>query len=159
MSAVPNADNVQTGRAFEELVRVFFGLKGLALQPKIKVFVGAGTKKKPHNFDLGCNQPPVLVECKCHVWTEGGNTPSAKLTIWNEAMLYFAATPSDYRKILVVRKSTRGAETLAEHYVKRFGHLIPSDVELWELDPISRQGRCLLGATAKSGAAGISVDT
>ena len=140
---MPKTGNVQTGRAFEELVKAFFGRQGLVLESNVSVPVGIGEKKKLHRFDLGCKNPPVLVECKCHVWTEGGNTPSAKLTIWNEAMLYFAATPSDYRKVLIVQKSARQSETLAEHYLRRFGHLIPSDVEVWEVDSISGQGRCL----------------
>ena len=83
------------------------------------------------------------MEGKCHTWTEGGNAPSAKLTVWNEAMLYFACAPPKYRKLLVVQRSLRGSETLAEHYLKRYRHLVPGGVELWEFDSVARQGRLL----------------
>ena len=85
-----------------------------------------------HKFDLGSESPPVLVECKAHTWTSGGNSPSAKLTVWNEAMHYFQCAPKGYRKILFVLRDERNAETLAEHYLRRYGHLVPDDVEVWE---------------------------
>ena len=69
--------------------------------------------------------------------------PSAKLTVWNEAMYYFAVAPTQYRKILFVLKSIRGSESLAQHYIKRYEHLIPPGVELWEYDMECVQGRCL----------------
>ena len=78
----------------------------------------------------------VIVECKSHKWTEGDNVPSAKLTVWNEAMLYFIAAPVEYRKIMVVLKdySPKRQETLAQHYLRTYSHLIPKGVELWEYD-------------------------
>jgi hypothetical protein len=138
-----NADNPRTGAEFERLVQAFFAGQGLSLVPKLGVPVGIGTAKKVHRFDLGSETPPVLVECKCHVWTEGGNAPSAKLTVWNEAMLYFACAPEKYRKIMVVQRSLRGLESLAEHYLKRYRHLVPTRVEIWEFDPATTQGRLL----------------
>jgi hypothetical protein len=33
--------------------------------------------KKPHRFDLGSDDPPILVECKSFTWTSGGNSQSA----------------------------------------------------------------------------------
>ncbi|HXL34331.1 MAG TPA: hypothetical protein VN953_05395 [Gemmatimonadales bacterium] len=115
--------------------------------------VGTGKAKKDHKFDLGSESPPVLVECKCHTWTEGGNAPSAKLTVWNEAMLYFACAPLKYRKLLVVQRSLRGPETLAEHYLKRYRHLVPGGVELWEFDSVTRQGRLLYKSQEAEGGA------
>lgn len=47
-----------------------------------------GKIKKKHSFDLGCKDKKI-VECKSHKWTSGGNIPSAKLNVWNEAMYYF----------------------------------------------------------------------
>lgn len=63
--------------------------------------------------------------------------PSAKLTVWNEAMYYFSVTPSDYRKILFVLRdySESRKQTLAEYYIRNYEHLIPSSVEIWEYDP------------------------
>jgi hypothetical protein len=81
----------------------------------------------------------MIVECKSHRWTSGHNIPSAKLTVWNEAMYYFHAAPSEYKKILfVLRDLRRGTgESLAHYYVRTFGHLIPSGVEVWEYDEAS----------------------
>jgi len=56
-------------------------------------------------------------------------------------MLFFAAAPSEYRKCLVVLRSLRGRESLAETYVRYFGHLIPSGVELWECEPDRNDAR------------------
>ena len=60
--------------------------------------------------------------------------PSAKLTVWNEAMYYFSLAPSSYRKIFFVLKDVcdHRRESLAEYYVRLKQHLIPSDVEVWE---------------------------
>ncbi|MCH8878045.1 MAG: hypothetical protein IIA89_14700 [Chloroflexi bacterium] len=129
-----NSDNPRLGLEFERTAKSEFAEFGIPLQKDFSVDVGISSKKKPHKFDLGSSSPPVLVECKRHTWTEGGNTPSAKLTIWNEAMYYFAVAPNGYRKILYVLRSLRGGESLADHYIKRFEHLIPDDVEIWEYD-------------------------
>lgn len=78
----------------------------------------------------------VIVECKSHRWTAGHNIPSAKLTVWNEAMYYFHAAPGGYRKILFVLKDLRRGtgESLCSYYLRTYGHLIPDDVEFWEYD-------------------------
>jgi hypothetical protein len=136
-----NAENPATGAKFETVVRDFFSRQGLALQPDFPVEVGFTPPLKRHNFDLGCADQPTLIECKCHTWTEGGNAPSAKLAVWNEAMFYFTATPHQYRKILAVLRHFRGAETLAEHYLKRFRHLVPIGVEIWEIAADGQSGR------------------
>lgn len=90
--------------------------------------------KKQHNFDLG-NQD-IIVECKSHKWTASDNIPSAKLTVWNEAMYYFLISPENYRKIFFVLKSYSHKRdiTLAKYYIKTYKHLIPNDVEFWEYD-------------------------
>src|SRR3989344_534310 len=119
-----NSENPAKGAKFEKVVRDFFSRQGLALQPDFGVDVGFSPPLKPHEFDLGCTDPPTLVECKCHTWTEGGNSPSAKLAVWNEAMFYFTAAPHRYRKILAALRHSRGAETLAEHSVNRFSHTL-----------------------------------
>jgi len=92
------------------------------------------TEKKLHRFDLGSDAPPVLVECKSHTWTQGGNMPSAKMTVWNEAMYYFHLAPSMYRKILFVLKHSRREVTLASYYLRTHGHMVPDGVEIWEYD-------------------------
>lgn len=127
--------NTHVGRAFEVDAQAFFARKGLNLKPGITVAIGINGQK-PHAFDLGDENRKVLVECKAHTWTEGGNVPSAKITAWNQAMFYFLVTPPGYRKILFVLRdfSSERGETLAAYYVRTNAHLVPPDVEVWEFD-------------------------
>ena len=104
-----NADN-PTGAKFEAAVQAFFRSKGLDLHRDYSVDVGAGSTHKSRKFDLGSGKPATLVECKSHTWTEGGNAPSAKLSVWNEAMLYFLVAPPSHRKILAVLGLLGGQE-------------------------------------------------
>ena len=76
----------------------------------------------------------MLVEYKSHTWTQGGNMPSAKMTVWNEAMYYFHLAPVMYRKILFVLKQSRREVTLASYYLRTHGHMVPDGVEIWEYD-------------------------
>jgi len=67
------------------------------------------------------------------------------MTVWNEVMFYFTLAPSDYRKILFVlhdQHLTR-KETLAEYYIRVHGHLVPSEVEIWEYEAAVSAGRQL----------------
>lgn len=131
-----NDSNVKTGAEFERVARRVLAAHGLELTPDIVLKVAAGSLAGQHKFDLGSHEPPVLVECKAHTWTTGGNSPSAKLTIWNEAMHYFQCAPPGYRKIVFVLRDERRGESLAEHYLRRYGHLVPDDVEIWEYRPL-----------------------
>src|SRR5690242_6943912 len=99
--------NTHAGNDFEGAACEFFATQGITLTKNFSVPVGVGQTKKPHRFDLGSESPPVLVECKSHTWTQGGNMPSAKMTVWNEAMYYFHVAPPSYRKILFVLKHFR----------------------------------------------------
>lgn len=140
-----NRDNPRKGSEFEKLARRFFHSRGLNLQRGFAVDVGIANLKRPHKFDLGCADPPVLVECKSHTWTKGGNSPSGKLSVWNEAMYYFVVAPAHFRKVLFVLRSIRKGESLGQHYVKRFRHLIPEGVEIWEFDPKEGHANGLYG--------------
>ena len=125
--------NAHVGRVFESKAQAFFLSQGLELELNVSVPIGVnGTKL--HAFDLGSHEHKVLVECKSHTWTEGGNVPSAKMTAWNQAMYYFYVAPEEYRKILFVLYdfSEKREETLAEYYLRTNSHLIPKGVELWE---------------------------
>ena len=129
--------NAHVGRGFEAVALDVFAAKEIHLESNLKLPVGVAENKKLHAFDLGCEQQKIIVECKCHKWTApNDNVPSAKLTVWNEAMYYFLVAPQGYRKILFVLRdlSERRGETLAEYYVRTYGHLIPEDVEIWEVD-------------------------
>jgi len=132
---VANSDNPKTGAEFERTAQRVLSAHGLMLSHDFTVRVAAGSHAGQHKFDLGSHCPPVLVECKAHTWTSGGNSPSAKLTVWNEAMHYFQCAPAGYRKIFFVLHDDRRGESLAAHYLKRYAHLVPDDVEIWEYRP------------------------
>jgi hypothetical protein len=123
--------NAHAGREFEEAARLFWAGEGVHLQPNFAVPVGYKIKKV-HRFDLGSEDPPILIECKSYTWTSGGNSPSAKIRGMNEAMLHFSVAPPHYRKLLFVLKHLRGELSLATHYVRTQGHLIGPAVEIWE---------------------------
>ncbi|MDE0411023.1 MAG: hypothetical protein OXI37_02235 [Gammaproteobacteria bacterium] len=128
--------NEHVGREFEKRVRTVLAEHGLKLHPNHKVAVGIALQKKEHAFDLGSEDPRVIVECKAQTWTEGNKVPSAKMTNWAEAMFYFYMAPHIYRKIFFVERSERKTtgETLLSYFRRTHSHMIPSDVEFWELD-------------------------
>jgi len=140
---VGSVSNTHAGDDFETLARSFFAQHGISLVKNFSVPVGVGGLKKAHRFDLGSESPPVLVECKSHTWTLGGNMPSAKMTVWNEAMYYFHVAPEKYRKILFVLKHSRRDVSLASYYLKTHGHLVPNGVEIWEYDTSSNSAERL----------------
>lgn len=136
---VGSKSNAHVGRDFELVAQRVFALQGIHLQLSHVVEIGIGAAKKSHAFDLGCSSQKWLVECKSHRWTAGHNIPSAKMTVWNEAMYYFHAAPQGYKKILFVLKDLRRGtgESLVNYYLRSHGHLVPADVELWEYDASS----------------------
>jgi hypothetical protein len=141
--------NAHAGREFEANAREYFlREEGLDLQGGVSVEIGVGTLKKSHGYDLGSESPPVLVECKSHNWTETGNMPSAKVTVWNEAMYFFHLAPARFRKVLFVLRAQHPSkkETLAEYYIRLYSHLIPQGVAVLEYDPSSKTGRYLKNA-------------
>src|SRR6266568_3496516 len=136
---IGSISNTHAGREFQEAARLFFDQTGIMLKPEFAAFVG-GKVKKPHKFDLGSDDPPIIVECKSYTWTSGGNSPSAKLRSLNEAMLLFSVSPNHYRKILFMLKHLRKNVSLAAHYIKTQGHLIGEGVEIWEFDMDAKHG-------------------
>lgn len=131
-----------SGGPLEYAAQTFFAKKeGIQLKPNYRLPIGSVTKKF-HRFDLGSDHPAVLVECKSHGWTSGGNSPSAKFSIWNEAMYYFHLAPWYYRKIMFVRRHLRNSweETLAQRYLRLHRHMVPEGVEFWEFDELTRAG-------------------
>jgi hypothetical protein len=144
---VGSVSNAHVGRDFENAALRVLAQHGLNLKKNFRVPVGLNGKSKMHAFDLGCEEQKILVECKSHKWTApNDNVPSAKLTVWNEAMYYFLVAPPGFRKILFVLKhlSDRRRETLAQYYIRTYRHLIPQDVEIWEFDEVSGEAIELL---------------
>ena len=136
--------NAHVGRDFENAIQSYFEKNNLSLNEHVSVQIGINGKKY-HSFDLGNEEKKVLVECKAHKWTESDKVPSAKLTVWNEAMFFFYAAPPGFRKLLVVLHdfSSKRNETLGEYYIRTYAHLIPKDVEIWEYNEISKEGKIL----------------
>lgn len=131
--------NSHVGRDFEERARKVLAKHGLDLIPNHKVTVEISSKTKEHAFDLGSENPRVIVECKAQTWTAGNRVPSAKMKNWAEAMFYFHMAPDTYRKIFIVERSVRETtgETLLSYFLRTQFHMIPDDVEFWELDGAS----------------------
>ena len=131
-----STSNSQVGRDFEERARKALAARGLRLTPNHKVACGLASVRKDHSFDLGSEDPKVIVECKSHTWTASGNVPSAKMKNWAEAMFYFHMAPKDYRKIFFVERSVRRgrSESLLGYFLRTQAHMIPPGVEFWELD-------------------------
>lgn len=135
---VGSISNAHIGRDFEEAAHVYFTAQGYQIIKDMALPIGL-ERKKNHRFDLGTPadaEDKIIIECKSHRWTSGDNVPSAKLTVWNEAMYYFHLAPSEYRKIFFILRdySNKRNETLGEYYIRTYGHLIPSDVEIMEYD-------------------------
>jgi hypothetical protein len=132
---IGSISNSQVGADFELVALKFFEKRGVKLSRNFAVEVGLSDKKK-HCFDLGAANPKIIVECKSHKWTAGANVPSAKMTVWNEAMYYFHLAPKAFRKILFVlhdRRSEDG-ESLLSYYKRTYSHMIPEGVEFLEWD-------------------------
>lgn len=129
-----SSSNAHVGREFESTAQDILASRDIELEKSFSLLVGVGKKKKQHRFDLGSEFPQIIVECKSHRWTKGDYVPSAKMTVWNEAMYYFHLAPENYRKILFVLQhySPKRQETLAEYYIRTYDHLIPSGVEICE---------------------------
>lgn len=138
---VGSVSNAHVGSDFEKSAQELLDSLGFHLTPDFALPVGVGEKKKEHRFDLGSASPEIVVECKSHRWTAGGNVPSAKMTVWNEAMYYFSLAPKSYRKIFFVLRdySPKKKETLAQYYVRMYDHLVPDEVEIWEFDEDNRE--------------------
>ena len=135
--------NAHAGAAFELQIARYYAKQEIQVERDYVVPIGVGGTKKSHRFDLGSAESGYLVECKSHTWTEGNKVPSAKMAVWNQAMYYFHIAPKRYRKVLFVLKATSSSrrETLAEHYVRTYSHLIPPGVEIWEFNDRTREAR------------------
>lgn len=128
--------NSDVGKKFEAVAKKYFKNKGWDLTSDFKLTTGL-ERKKEHAFDLGSENKKVIVECKSHKWTKGNNIPSAKITLWNEAMYYFHLVSEDYKKIFFTIKDLNKSNTsLVEHYLKNHYHLIPKNVYFYEYDEI-----------------------
>lgn len=91
------------------------------------------SKKKEHKFDLGNYN--YLIECKYCEWTKGRNNPSGKISTLREVILYFLLAPKNYKKILVLNKSSlKNNETILDYFLRLNKHLISDDFIFFEVD-------------------------
>ena len=125
--------NTFKGSKFEEVTKL---LLEEYLQEKLeeqkKVEIGF-EEKREHRFDLGNSN--YLIECKAYEWTKENNNPSAKLSTLRETLHYFFLAPKNYKKILVLKKSrVKNGETVLDYFIRLNYHLIPKDVEIFEID-------------------------
>ena len=124
--AISNAD---VGKEFENKIFECLGKHGFLLEKQKRVSIGIASKKD-HAFDFGSEN--ILVECKSQTWTESGNSPSAKIKNWSDAMFSFYLAPSKYKKLFFVEMSynQKQCKTLLEYFIEHYFYLIPSDVLL-----------------------------
>jgi uncharacterized protein YbaR (Trm112 family) len=94
-------------------------------------------KKHLHEFDGGNKE--LLVECKNYHFTKTNKKPSAKLSTLKQEILHFLACPNNYKKILVINKTSNGKETLGEYFVRTSDHLIPKDLVVFNFDVTTNQ--------------------
>ena len=121
------------GREFEERTQKILAQQGLRLDALHDIPCGLGSVTKNHAFDLRSENPKVIVECESHTWTSGRNLPSAKMENWAEVMFHMA--PPEYGTIFFVERSVchERDETLLGHFLCAQAHMVPPDVEFWEL--------------------------
>lgn len=133
---IGSISNVHVGADFEKAALLFFENQGKQLIRNFPLEIGVHEKTKKHCFDLGSANPKIIIECKSHKWTAGGKVPSAKMTTWNEAMLYFHLAPKDFKKVFFTLHDKRATigETLVAYYKRTYPHLIPEGVEFLEYD-------------------------
>ncbi len=136
---IGSKNNASVGSDFEIAIKTLFEKRfHIKLEKQLSVSIGVSKETKPHRFDLGNSNAKVAVECKSHKWTSGGNVPSAKFTVWNEAMYYFSLLPKGFKCYFIVLKDLRGTTSLGEHYRNNFYHLIPPNVTILEYDEKKR---------------------
>ena len=126
------SSNAEVGADFENVAFEYFKTnENIILQKNYTMDIGLEIKKQ-HKFDLGNNN--LIVECKSHTWTDSKKVPSAKMSVWNEAMFYFNLTPSKYKKILFVLMDfcQKRCKTLLQYYIEKYYHFIPKDVIFYE---------------------------
>jgi hypothetical protein len=132
------SSNSHVGAQFEAIAFEYFQEKEIILlQRNYELNIGVELKKK-HKFDFGNDDN--LIECKSHTWTNGKNAPSAKMSVWNEAMYYFNLAPKKYRKILFVLMDfcQKRCKTLVQYYIENYYQFIPKDVIFYEYFPEDR---------------------
>lgn len=145
---IGSKSNAGVGKEFERIAKKYFlDKESIELKENFSINIGVSNVKSKHCFDLGIadSTTKILVECKSHKWTKGENIPSAKLTIWNEAMYYFFLSPSNFKKIFFILRdySKKKKETLGAYYLRRYSHLVPLGVKFYEYNEKNNEVKIL----------------
>ena len=129
-----NSDNPIKGKEFQHKIRNIL-TREYKIDFKEEVSFPIGFPSKEHRFDCVSLDKKIVVECKCYSWTESSNSPSAKFSTLNEAVLYFSYLPNTIEKIIAMKKSINSKRqlSLAQHYVNSNYELL-SDIKVLEYD-------------------------
>jgi hypothetical protein len=128
------SSNSLVGSNFENMAFEYFKVKeNILLEKNFEIDIGI-EYKKTHRFDLGNSSKKIIIECKSHTWTNGENIPSAKMSVWNEAMFYFTLAPKEYKKIFFVLMdySKKRCKTLLQYYIENHYNFISKDIIFYE---------------------------
>lgn len=127
--------NYVIGKEFEDLsCKVLTEQFNTKLRDEFASIKIGTNEEKEHDFDLASADQSIVVECKAYTWTEGDNTPSGKISTFNEAVYFLSFLPKDTIKILCIKKAynSKKGKTLAEYYVSQYGHIL-GDVIILEI--------------------------
>ena len=127
--------NYIIGKEFEDLsCKVLTEHFNTKLRDEVASIKIGTNEKKEHDFDFASADQSIVVECKAYTWTEGDNTPSGKISTFNEAVYFLSFLPKDTIKILCIKKAynSKKGKTLAEYYVNQYGHIL-GDVFIYEI--------------------------
>ena len=131
---------VTKGKEFEEkaskkLIKLYqFNFNNASINSDLVTFQ-VGNPPKPHKFDLVSEDKSIVVECKDNNWSKTNKIPSGKLATILKEVLYLSKIPKNIKKIIVLKKyyNQNLNETLAEYFVRMYGHLL-DDIVLMELE-------------------------
>jgi len=129
-----NKENPHVGKKFQALTaKLLERLYNVEFENEISIEIG--TPSKPHKFDLVSVDMNIVAECKCYTWTKGNNSPSAKMSTLNEAVLYFKLLPHQCKKLIVIKKSKnpKTGESLGRYYLRRYSFVLEG-ITVIELD-------------------------
>lgn len=133
-NGVQTSSNAARGKQFELTAKALLEKK-FGVQFEICVGLPIGRPERAHKFDLVSTDKTVVVECKTLKWTAGGFVPPAKLDSVKVAVFYLSFLPPATSCFVAMDRQLRDgkSETLAEYYVRAYGHLL-GKTKILEID-------------------------
>jgi hypothetical protein len=112
---------------FENLVEGYFeDTLGIQFEDQVSQDEADGGR---HKFDIVSIDREIVIECKSHTWTKGGNYPSAKVADALVAAEHLKGH-SAKRKLLVFQDDTLRGKSLAETFMRRNREKLHG-IEIW----------------------------